>query len=221
MRVCWFVLFSLIAAGFPFAAGQTAQQATVVTEFTNPAMIPSRWVLTLHRDGSGHFRSERGLAKSTDSTGIDAPDIDRGVQVSKEFADRVFQVAWGQKWFNEECESHLKVAFQGWKTFRYAGPDGEGSCTFNYSRSKDIQALGDSMMGVAETLIEGARLETLLQHDRLGLDREMEYLTDAAKDGRMREVGSIREILERLEADPAVLDRVRKKARVLLVDAGR
>jgi hypothetical protein len=56
----------------------------------------------------------------------------------------------------------------------------------------------------------------LLQHDPLGLDREMEYITDAVKDDRMRQIGAIREILERLESDPAVLDRVRKRARALL-----
>jgi hypothetical protein len=44
----------------------------------------------------------------------------------------------------------------------------------------------------------------------------MEYITDAVKDDRMRQIGAIREILERLESDPAVLDRVRKRARALL-----
>ena len=46
-------------------------------------------------------------------------------------------------------------------------------------------------MAVAETMMEGARLEMLLQHDRLGLDREMEFLTEAAKDGRMQQICAI------------------------------
>jgi hypothetical protein len=69
---------------------------------------------------------------------------------------------------------------------------------------------------VAETLIEGARLETLLQHDRLGLDKEMESMIGAVKDGRMRQICSIREILEKLAGDSEVLERVRKRARFLL-----
>ena len=72
------------------------------------------------------------------------------------------------------------MAFQGWKTFTYTGPQGHGSCTFNYSKDKEMQELGDSMNAVAQTIIEGARLEILLQHDRLGLDEEMEFLTEAA-----------------------------------------
>ena len=74
----------------------------------------------------------------------------------------------------------MKVAFQGWKTLTYTGPAGQGSCTFNYSRDKEIQALGDPS-AVAQTILEGARLEMLLQHDRLGLDKEMEYLTEAVR----------------------------------------
>jgi hypothetical protein len=60
----------------------------------------------------------------------------------------------------------------------------------------------------------------LMQHDRLGLDKEMEYLCDAAKDGRMSQICAIREILERLAGDDEVMERVRKRARILLAQAG-
>jgi hypothetical protein len=121
--------------------------------------------------------------------------------------------------FNSDCESHSKVAFQGWKKLSYKGPDGAGSCTFNYSKDKEIQWLGESLVAVAGAIEEGARLETLLQHDRLGLDKEMEYLTEAAGDGRVQQIGTIRGILERLAEDPEVMERVRKRARVLLARA--
>jgi len=42
---------------------------------------------------------------------------------------------------------------------------------------------GESLVAVAAGILEGARLESLLQHDRLGLDKETEYLEEAAKDG--------------------------------------
>jgi hypothetical protein len=93
---------------------------------------------------------------------------------------------------------------------------GQGSCTFNYSRDKELQSLGESMQAVAETILEGARLEVLLQHDRLGLDQEMEFLTEAVQDGRAQQVCAIRDILERLDQDSDVLERVRKRARALL-----
>ena len=110
----------------------------------------------------------------------------------------------------------MKVAFQGWKKLSYAGPEGEGSCLFNYSKDKEIQALGDSLVAVVGTILAGARIEKLLQYDRLGLDRELEYLTEAVKDGRVQQIGVIRATLERLVADPAIMDRVRKRARLLL-----
>ena len=110
----------------------------------------------------------------------------------------------------------MRVAFQGWKELSYSGSEGRGSCKFNYSKDKEIQALGDSMVAVATTILEGAKLELLLQHDRLGLDKEFEYVTEAAGDGRVQQICAIHGILERLADDSAVMERVRKRARFLL-----
>jgi hypothetical protein len=148
-----------------------------------------------------------------------APAVDRDIQVSAAYADRVFAAAARHRWFNEACESHIKVAFQGWKTLTYTGPQGQGTCTFNYSKDREIQDLGDSLEAVAETIVEGARMESLLQHDRLGLDAEMEFLVEAVGDGRAQQVCVIRELLERLVQDDTVLDRVRKRARMLLMQS--
>jgi hypothetical protein len=187
-------------------------------DFFNPGLNPSRWTLELHPDGSGHFRSERGNAPQ-DLRLIEPPDINRGIQLSAKFAEHAFQVAHHKKLFNLGCESHLKVAFQGTKKLAYTGPDGEGSCEFNFSRDNEIQSLGDSLVAVATTLIEGARLETLLQHDPLGLDKEIQDVQEAAGDGRAQQISSIRDILERLSENPAVMERVRKRARALLAHA--
>jgi hypothetical protein len=216
-----FVVLAAVSA--PGVRGQdsAASNAVIVTDFSNPAAAPSHWILTLHRDGSGHFSSGRSTLPGTDAQPKDVPNVDRDVQVSAAFADHVFQAAGQHNWFNEQCESHMKVAFQGWKKLSYEGPEGHGSCTFNYSKDKEIQALGDQLSGVAETLLAGARLENLWQHDPLGLDKEMEYLQDAAKDGRVQQIVAIKEILERLEEDPGVLDRVRKRARLLLASGER
>jgi hypothetical protein len=229
------IAFLALAASFA-AKGQAppAADATFQVDFSDPGLSPSQWTLTLRPDGTGHFRSQAGKAPEGNaseanapeanapqdgSQGIAPPAIDRDVQVSAAYATRVFEAAGRHSWFNEPCESHLKVAFQGWKTLTYSGPHGQGSCTFNFSKDKEIQALGDSLEAVAETILEGARLEMLLQHDKLGLDAEMEFLTEAAGDGRAQQIGTIREILERLAQDDAVLERVRKRARMLLAQS--
>jgi hypothetical protein len=212
MKTVRYILVLLACLAVPFAR---AADPVVQVDYSNPGLSPSQWTLTLNPDGSGHFRSQMG--KPADGQqGIDTPKVDRDVRVSGDFARRVFETAQRHHWFNQACESHLKVAFQGWKTFTYTGSQGQGTCTFNYSKDKEMQDLSESMEGVAETILEGARLELLLQHDRLGLDAEMEFLTDAAEDGRAIEIGAIREILERLAQDDEVLERVRKRARALL-----
>jgi hypothetical protein len=193
--------------------------AVFQVDYSNPGLTPSHWVLTLYPDGSGHFSAEGGKAAPSDAQIIEVTKVDRDVRVSKEFAQRIFLAAHRHKLFSGECESHLKVAFQGWKKLIYSGPEGEGRCEFNYSRDKEIQALGDSLVAVAGTILEGARLEMLLQHDRLGLDRETEYLVEAAGDGRAQQLCVIRSILERLAEDDGVMERVRKRARELLARA--
>ncbi|MGD0627946.1 MAG: hypothetical protein ABR987_01260 [Terracidiphilus sp.] len=188
----------------------------LVVDYSNPGLTPAHWVLTIHPDGSGHFHSERGDAPMDASAGFQAANVDRDIQVSADFAARVFETVHQHKNLNLDCDSHMKVAFQGWKKLAYNGPDGTGICTFNYSKVKEIESLGESLVSVAGTILEGARLEVLLQHDRLGLDKEMDYLVEAAGDGRVQQIGAIRGILERLAGDPEVMERVRKRARVLL-----
>jgi hypothetical protein len=224
MRPLWLVAAALAltarlhAAPLPWASAAPvaaiAPDSVVQEDFSDPELSPPQWTLVLHPDGSGHFRSH--MEPKVGMKVIEAPNVDRDIQVSKDFAGRAFDIAKRHKWFNAQCESHLKVAFQGWKTLTYTGSVEHGSCTFNYSRDKEIQSLGESMQAVAQTILEGARLEVLLQHDRLGLDQEMEFLTEEFQDGRAQEVDAIRDILERLAADDEVLDRVRKRAQNLL-----
>lgn len=221
MKACWLAGMVLLVVAPIAASGQApvTNDPTFQVDFSEPGLSPSQWTLTLRPDGTGHFRSPAGRPPDDATPGIVPPAVDRDIQVSADYAGRVFAAAARHRWFNEACESHLKVAFQGWKTLTYSGPQGQGSCTFNYSKDKEIQELGDSLEAVAETILEGARMELLLQHDRLGLDAEMEFLVEAVADGRAQQVGAIREILERLAQDDTVLERVRKRARWLLMRA--
>jgi hypothetical protein len=214
MKAVWLVAAAMAVAAH--AQAPVAPAPAIQVDYSNPGLSPSQWTITIHPDGSGHFRSQMGKMLDSDPHAFNTPAVDRDIQVSTDFAWRVFDIAQRHNWFNQPCDGHLKVAFQGWKTFTYTGPKGSGSCTFNYSKDKEIQSLGESAQAVAETILEGARLELLLQHDRLGLDAEMEFLTDAAGDGRAQQIGTIRDILERLAQDDDVLERVRKRARELL-----
>ena len=154
----WGLAVALLAVAGPAAAvGQAPSEAdpTFQLDFSDPGLSPSRWTLTLRPDGSGHFRSQASKTPDDASPGMVPPAVDRDIQVSAAYAGHVFAAAERHKWFSEQCESHLKVAFQGWKTLTYTGPQAHGSCTFNYSKDKEIQELGDSLEAVVETILEG------------------------------------------------------------------
>lgn len=214
-------LSMLVRAPSGSADGGTGAQASVIqVQYANPGLIPGQWTMVIHPDGSGHFSSQRGDAPREQPGGVEATHIDRDIELTPQFAARIFQLAHRKKLFRMQCESRLKVAFRGLKTLTYTGPDGHGACSFNYSNDEDIEALGDSLVSVATTLIEGERLELLLRHDPLGLDRETQTLMEMAGDGRAQQVNLIRPILERLAEDDTVLERVRKRACSLLAQAG-
>jgi hypothetical protein len=220
MRVLALALVLAVAA-LPLNAGSNSSQSASVVkvEFSNPGLTPAKWTLLMHPDGSAHFHTDPGQVTAAQLHAIEPGPIERDVTLSQDFTDRVFDMTRRHKLFSEDCESHLKVAFQGWKKISYSGPDGEGSCEFNYSRNKDIQALGESFVAVASTIIEGARIELLMQHDPLGLDKEMDYLKEASDDGRLQQVCAIRDILTRLQDDSGVMERVRRRARLLLAES--
>jgi hypothetical protein len=215
LSLCLSLSFGL---GMTHANAQESE-TTVRVDFSNPGLTPSTWTLELHPDGRAHFRSDPGAKTAADLHEIEPGPVDRDIQLSHEFAARAFAIAHRNKLFDEKCDSHLKVAFQGWKKFTYTGPDGTGICEFNYSRNNDLQSLSDAFVAVASTIVEGARLELLLQHDPLGLDKEMEFLKEASADGRLKEMCAIQPILAKLADDEDVMERVRRRARMLLEDS--
>jgi len=195
---------------------QGQQSAIFQIDYTNEQLAPSHWQLKLNPDGSGQFDADGGHLSEEASKQIWPGDVHRPVQLSAAFTEHVFSTARLRKWFAYPCESHLKVAFQGIKRLSYSGPDGSGACEYNYSKDKEIEALGNSLLGVEYTILSGARMEKLLQHDRLGLDAELDNLATAIHEGNAFEVGAIRETLTRIASDEQVMDRARRRAKALL-----
>jgi hypothetical protein len=216
-------LVLVLAAGVGYCISVDAQtpppQASVQIEFTNDKLFTRHWVLKLNEDGSGQFDEQHGPPPPGEPNQMLVGDVHQAIHLSAPFTAQVFTAARQHKLFAFACESHFKVAFQGIKRLSYSGPEGSGTCEYNYSKDKGIQSTGDSLIAVANTIEFGARLEKLLQHDHLGVDKETEDLASAVHDGNALEMGAIRPTLERIAGDEQILERARKRARLLLTQA--
>jgi hypothetical protein len=208
----------LFAPAGPGAAAQNGAQAQIRFTYENPKLEPHKYVLTVEEDGSGHFRSEG--AGPTDGQSMSSEPQDRPIHISKALRDSMFAAARKNKLFAISCDDGGKnIAFQGSKTLEYEGPEGKGSCIYNWSKNAQIDKLTDQFEAMAATLDEGSKLEREYEHGRLSLDAEMEILEQMVHDGRAIEVENIAPILQTLAGDEAVLQRVQRRARALLQGA--
>lgn len=207
---------ALLAGLAAQAAASPAQQgATVTFQYTNTALDPSAFTLVAREDGTGHYQSKPGAA-----VGPEAPGLDRDVALSAALRAQLFAAARHNHLFAAECAAKAShVAYTGDKTFSYQGPEGTGSCTFNYARAAPLQMLTSSLIAVARTLEEGRKLQALLAHDKLGLDAEVGELAAEQADGRALELGNITPVLHAIAADEQVLHRTRTRAQTLVDEA--
>jgi hypothetical protein len=186
--------------------------------YENPKLEPHKYVIVVVEDGTGHFSSES--TGSAEGESMAPASQDRPIQISKAVRESMFATARKNKRFAGSCADGGKnVAFQGNKTLEYDGPEGKGSCMYNWSKNPQIDKLTDQFEAIAATLDEGSKLEREYEHGRLSLDGEMETLTEMVKDNRAIELQNIAPILQKLASDEAVLQRVQRRARALLEGA--
>ena len=221
--MAWVVLpFIFVPGGAP-AGAQAGTPAQIRFTYENPKLQPQKYVLTVGEDGTGHFRSEAGPAVS-DGQGVPAESpvesLDRPIHISKALRESMFATARKNKLFAIPCDDGGKnIAFQGTKTLAYEGPEGQGSCVYNWSKNPQIDKLTDQFESMAATLDEGSKLQREYEHGRLSLDSEMEILDQMVSEGRAIEVENIAPILRTLASDEAVLQRVQRRAQALLQKA--
>jgi hypothetical protein len=198
--------------------------ATITYQFERPVpgvSVP-RYTVVLHEDGSGTYHAEEVERRSADSVvqQVSTKIIDRPMTVSAEMTAKIFKTARELNRFNVFCGTKAKnLADTGKKTMNYAGPDGSGSCTYNYSDDKNVMDLTDLFYGIVYTMDVGRKLDFERRFDRLGLDAEMIALEQAVKDKHALELGNIAPTLQRLASDPEMMKRVQTRAAKLLVMA--
>jgi hypothetical protein len=211
----WAILPFLFVPGGPLTAEQSATQAQIRFTYENPKLQPPKYVVTVGEDGSGHFKSDGG--GPTDGQSMSSEPQDRPIHISKALREGMFTTARKNKLFAVSCDDGGKnIAFQGNKTLEYEGPEGKGSCMYNWSKNAQIDKLTDQFEAIAATLDEGDKLQRQYEHGRLSLDPEIQVLEQLVHDGRAIELENIAPILQTLAGDEAVLQRVQRRARALL-----
>lgn len=217
----------LLLCGLRLGAAAAQQSPTLTFHFERPGLPVPEYTLAVHPDGSGTYAAQyAGLSPQPSRFGgVDAgasasvtpESVTLPIQLSAPTAAKLFERARTVGYFEHPCESKAKnIANSGTKMLTYAGPDGRGSCTFNYTENKLVAGLNETFAGIAYTLEEGHTLASRHRFDHLGLDSEMTQLAEAVKAGRALEVGVIASVLRSIADDPQLLERVRARAAELL-----
>jgi len=211
------VLSGAAQSGMP--SGPARIQAEAGFELDRPGIAVPRFTIRVHEDGTGSYQAEEvsGPADGGTVHYASAKHIDRAMSMTPATVSKIFKTARELNYFDMNCNSKAKnLANTGKKTLRYTGPDGSGSCVYNYSDSKEVQMLTNVFLSIAYTMDEGRRLEFLHRYDRLGLDAEMTAMEDSVKAGRALELNTIEPVLASIVKDMAVMERVRQRAAKLL-----
>jgi hypothetical protein len=176
------------------------------------------FILVVAQDGTGRYA---GTEVAPSVRAFDpvppAQPFGREFIVSSATAKKIADLAHALHSFTVPCASKAKnIADTGKKQLTYLGPDGQSSCTYNYSDNKDVQTLTDLFLALAETMDQGRRLDFLRRYDRLGLDDALSFLAQEVSDGRALEIGTIAPSLRSIADDEEVMQRARTRASTLL-----
>ena len=224
-RVSGIALSVLVASCFPLCAQDSppvAQPASsslphVSFSFDRKGVPVPTYRFIVNQDATGSYQGQEIPRSSGGPAELPPQSFRSPFSLSPATTARIFSLARQLKYFNIPCASKAKnVADTGTKILAYTGRDGSGSCTYNYTENKDVQALTEIFQGIAETMDEGRELDRLHRYDRLGLDAAMTFLVQEVSAGHALEVGTIAASLRSITADPDVMERVRTRAGALL-----
>jgi hypothetical protein len=201
-------------------AGDTATSSEVSFQFERPGLPVPKYSIVVHEDGTGTYQAQIAPVSGGGSAmGVSAAaqPVSQPLRISSLTTQTIFKTARSLDRFNIPCESRAKnIADTGKKILSYKGPDGQGSCLYNYSENRAITQLTDTFQAIAQTMDEGRKLQFLHRFDRLGLYSEMDVLSHEVEAKRVQELGNIAPALRSIVSDEAVMQKVRERAAHLL-----
>jgi len=209
--VCLLIFSSLLAYS------QAEAQAAVTFTLDFPASQPEHYSIRVQSDGSTRYQSSGRISADSDDT----DSFDFAFTATPETRQRIFDLAAKAGYFQKEVDSHHKgVAFTGKKTLTYKDEHRSGGSTYNYSSNPAVQDLTNLFQSLSATLEFGHRLQYDRQYQKLALDEELKRMEEMAHGNSLVDVASIQPILDRIIADPSVINVTRARAQRLLERAG-
>jgi hypothetical protein len=199
------------AAAFVFAASVPARSqaapARITFEYDFPGEQPVHYRIDLTEAGEGKYKALGGADVAASEISFHLP-----ASVAAEW----FAEARALHRFDGNFEAKRKVAFTGHKTLSYAGADGSGETTLNYTEDKRMVAMVDNFLGIGATLQVGQRLESDARFRRMSLDQDMVTYKESLKNHQALHPEIIAPILQQLVDDPEVMTRVQRDASAIL-----
>ena len=113
-------------------------------------------------------------------------------------------------------ESRRKVGFLGAKELEFVQGNRRFSQQYNFTRSAPARRLTGFMQGLATSGEYVLRLRQKMRYDPLGMLHSLDLLRKAWRDHSLSSPEILRPLLRQIEADPAMMAIVRRRARQLL-----
>jgi hypothetical protein len=192
------LLILLFAA--TFAGGLLAADGRLFYSREFPGSTPAYIQVTVTKSGDVEYREA----------------VDDELPIKYKLGAVPLQEIWGLAekldYFKHALEAPVKVAFMGTKTFRLENGDQKTEVKFNYSESKDAQALQDWFERMAESAQHRIELERTMKYDRLGVVKALTLLEDALERDRIVAPEQFLPLLDRIVANENFMHTARARA---------
>jgi hypothetical protein len=212
------VLVNLLLLAAPECA-QEAKELVAIVSFSLdfPQSIPDRYVLSVSADGRASY----------ESTGKLTPDSSPGdpflfdFTISPASCKRILELAAKAKFFEGQIDSGKhNLASTGAKVLSYTNGAHSSQAAYNYSPVPAVQELTAIFQNMSTTLEFGRRLDYYHHHQKLALEEELKRMEQMANEKNLEEIQALAPILQRIVADPSVLNVTRARAQRLLKGVG-
>jgi len=192
-----------------------AQQPPRITfNFDFPGSEPDHYVISIFGDGHATYDSH-----ITSNEGSEEDSFRFEFTISPFDRTRIFDLAKRAHYFEGEVDSKKRgMASTGVKTLKYTDTERKTQATYNYSRIPAVQELTDFLQKLSTTLEFGRRLEHEHHYQKLALDDELKRMEEMSKQNSLEGLSAVSPILEKIAADPSVVNPGRVRAQRLIAE---